>query len=123
MIARLLPEPISGILELADSLGLASQQVTDLETVRDSLRALNGPIHAEVSRIFNAAFMGQGEVVEPDELFAAIGPMVNEGRQNVEAALDRARTILTPDQWERVPPAIRQAVASQGLQLMNGPPP
>lgn len=123
MIARLLPEPISGILELADSLGLALQQVTDLEAVRDSLRALNGPIHAEVSRIFNAAFMGQGEVVEPDELFAAIGPMVNEGRQNVQAALDRARTILTSDQWERLPQAIRQAVASQGLQLMNRPPP
>jgi hypothetical protein len=122
LIARLLPEPLSDILALSDSLDLSPQQVVQLEAVRDSLRVRNGPIHAEVSRVFNAAFMGQGDVVEPDELFATIGPMVNEGRQNVQAALDDARRVLTPEQWELVPESIRKAVASQGLQLMNAPP-
>lgn len=122
LIARLLPEPVSGVLALADSLGLTPDQVTRITVIRDSLKAKNDPIFAEVSRVFNAAFMGQGDVVEPDALYRTIGPPINEGRRNVAAALDQVQAALTPGQWARVPDAIKQAVASPGLRLMNPSP-
>jgi hypothetical protein len=107
ILDRMLPEPIGAILALRDTLALTPEQAAELEAVRDSLKAKNGPIRQEVAKVFTG---GRGEV-NPGELFQRVGPRVNEGRRNVQAALDQAKAILTPEQWNRVPEVLRNAVA------------
>ncbi|HVG45400.1 MAG TPA: hypothetical protein VM890_11735, partial [Longimicrobium sp.] len=121
LIAKLLPDPVSAILSLADSLGLTPEMVGRLAQIRDTLQARNGPLVTEVTRIFNAAFSGEGST-DPDQLFSAIGPQVNEGRRNVQTALAQVEASLGPELWARVPESIRNAVSTNGLELRRGPP-
>lgn len=116
VLDRLLPEPIDAILALDDSLRLTAEQVARLEGIRDSLAARNDPIRAEAdSAITAASARGAG----PGELFERLGPRLNEGRRNVQQALERARAVLTPEQWRRVPATIRNAGAA-GPQFFGG---
>lgn len=117
LIGRALPEPLTPLLALADSLGLSTDQRRRLGEIRDALVARNEPIRAEVTRVFVAAFRGDGAPVSPEVLFETIGPRLNEGRLNVQAALDEARDELTGEQWERVPAAIRDAVSTTAIRL------
>jgi hypothetical protein len=110
MIDRLIPEPISAIVALRDTLGLSDEQVARLEAVADTLRARNEPVREKVREAFDA---GRGGA-NPGELFRQVGPDVNEGRANVEAALAEAETILTPQQWRQVPAALRNVLSGFG---------
>jgi hypothetical protein len=110
IVERLIPEPISAIVALRDTLGLSDDQVARLEAVADTLRARNEPVREKVREAFAA---GRGGA-DPDELFRQVGPDVNEGRANVEAALSEAQTILTPEQWRRVPAALRNVLSGFG---------
>jgi hypothetical protein len=106
ILDRVLPEPISAILELRDSLALSDAQVAQLEEIRTALRTQNDPIRTELTNAFaNAAAAG-----ELGGIFQSIGPRVNQGRVNVQSALDRAQQVLTAEQWARVPEATRGAV-------------
>ncbi|MBV9109610.1 MAG: Spy/CpxP family protein refolding chaperone [Gemmatimonadetes bacterium] len=111
-VDRLIPQPIDAIILLQDTLKLTDAQVAQLRVVNDSLKAVNAPIRAEISRELTAAFQQgqQGGNVDPQAIFRRIGPRLNEGRQNVQKALDRAEHILTPEQWRQVPAAVRNSV-------------
>jgi hypothetical protein len=110
IVERLIPEPISAIVALRDTLGLSDDQVARLEAVADTLRARNEPVREKVREAFAA---GRGGA-DPGELFRQVGPDVNEGRANVEAALSEAQTILTPEQWRQVPAALRNVLSGFG---------
>jgi hypothetical protein len=114
-VDRLLPQPIDAILLLQDTLKLTEQQVTQLRAVNDSLKARNAPIREQLSTELAAAFQQaqQGGAADPQAVFRRIGPRLNEGRQNVQKALDQAEHILTPEQWRKVPAALRNAVRQQ----------
>jgi hypothetical protein len=115
MLERLLPEPISQILALGDSLGLSAEQTAALEAIRDSLVQKNEPIRKEISEVFSA-----GPIGDPGQLFSQIGSRVNQGRTHVQAALDAAKQTLTPEQWEKVPESVRNSVA-RSFQQRGGP--
>ena len=105
-LARALPEPIGLILALRDTLKLTPEQTTRLQQLADSLAEKNRPIRDEVA----AALAAAGEQATPGELFQRVGPRLNEGRRNVQAALEQARALLTPEQWRRLPASVRNAV-------------
>jgi len=111
LLDRVLPDPISPILLLRDTLRLTPEQVTRVEAIRDSLRARNAPVRAEIR-----AAVPSGEVARPDpgEIFRRIGPRLNAGRQNVQAALAEVQRVLTPEQWRRVPAALRNPLGAAG---------
>jgi hypothetical protein len=112
-VDRLVPQPIDAILLLADTLKLTDDQVARLRVVNDSLKARNTPIRAELSTEITAAFTAQQQgaaQADPQAVFRRVGPRVNEGRQNVQKALDEAQRILTPEQWRQVPAALRNSV-------------
>ncbi|HEV7590170.1 MAG TPA: Spy/CpxP family protein refolding chaperone, partial [Longimicrobium sp.] len=112
-VDRLLPQPLDALLLLADTLKLTEEQIARLRVVNDSLKAKNAPIRAELAREITAAFTAQqagAAQADPGEVFRRVGPRLNEGRQNVQKALDAAQHILTPEQWRQVPAALRNSV-------------
>jgi hypothetical protein len=132
IVNRLLPDPITPMLDLVDSLGLTPDQVAKLRAIGDSLKAKNGPlgdtlqtaIEQQMQSSAGAAQGGAGRRGgggQPGGGFAAIGqifqqmgPQITAGRRNVQAALDQARAVLTPDQWRKVPAALRNVLGPFG---------
>lgn len=115
-VDRLVPQPLDAILLLGDSLKLTEDQAARIRVVNDSLKAKNAPIREELSREITAAFTAQqtgAAPADPGAVFRRVGPRLNEGRQNVQKALDEVQRILTPEQWRKVPPALRNAVRQQ----------
>lgn len=119
-VDRLLPQPVDAILLLADSLKLTDDQLTRVRAVNDSLTAKNAPIRAELATEITAAFTAQASgagQADPGAVFRRVGPKLNEGRQNVQKALDEVQRILTPEQWRKVPAVLRNSVR----QSFGGP--
>lgn len=105
----LLPMPLDRILALADSLGFSEEQRARLREIREELVRENAPIRLEVNRAIAAAPGGQN----PNAIFERIGPRLNEGRLNVQRALDQVRETLTPEQWEALPQELREVGRGQ----------
>jgi len=102
-LARILPNPISAMLELRDSLALSLDQVAGLQAIADSLDAQNRP----VSDSLQAAVQRAGERPDPGTLFARLRPTLAEGREHIRRALERARSVLTADQWAKLPDTLK----------------
>ena len=77
--------PISEIVGLRDSLGCTPDQVARLQGIADSLDARNGLL--------------------PESLDAA--SRLAAARDNARWALERARTVLTLEQWAKLPDALK----------------
>lgn len=102
---RVLPNPITQILERKDSLSLSDDQVTRLTTLRDSLDAKNKRVSDEVRSAIEKA----GANPDPGALFGALRPKLDEGRENTQKALTEAKKILSSDQWGKLPDRVRSA--------------
>src|SRR5213079_815654 len=90
--AQILPNPISVMLGLKDTLQLADSQVAALKAIADSLQA-------DVQRA--------GDRPDPGIMFARMRPRLQAGRENIRKALDRARAVLTPEQWKKLPDGLK----------------
>jgi len=77
--------PITTILGLRDSLGCTPDQVAQLQAIADSLDARNRLL--------------------PESLDAVV--RASTARDNAAWALERARAALTPEQWSKVPDALK----------------
>jgi hypothetical protein len=111
MLEILLPMPLEGILALADSLGFTGEQVARIEAIRDELAERNLPIRAEVGRALGGGAVAPTE--NPQTVFDRIGPRLNEGRANVQRALDQVREALGEAVWERLPRELREVSRGQ----------
>jgi len=67
-----------------------------------------------VGEEIRAVIDSAGANPEPGALFGRIGPRLNAGRQNVQAALAEVQRVLTPEQWRRVPAALRNPFGAFG---------
>ena len=110
LLDRLLPDPVSPILLLRDTLRLTPAQVAGIEAVRDSLRARNQPVRAAV----RAAVPADATPQNAGELFGRVGPLLEPGRRNIQRALRDLEALLPPDTWRRVPAALRNPLGGFG---------
>jgi len=101
--ARVMPNPITPILERRDSIHLSDAQVSRLQGISDSLDARNRALSDTLGSVIERA----GDRPDPAVLFARIRPMLNRGREHVREALAHAREVLTPEQWGQLPESIR----------------
>ena len=101
--AQILPNPISAIVGLKDSLQLAADQVAALQAIADALDAQNGPVRDSLQ----AELQRAGDRPDAGILFARMRPRLQTGRENIRKALERARTVLTPEQWKQLPEALK----------------
>ena len=106
IVERIAPNPIAAILELRDSLGLTPQQVTSLQLIGDSLRARTDSLIAVVQRQVDS--LGTG--ADLPRVFPLVQPRLQEGRDAYLRAIESARGVLRPEQWEKLPDSSRNPV-------------
>jgi hypothetical protein len=107
--------PIAQIIQLRDSLDLTDKQVAELTTVSDSLVAKSLALGA----LIRATVTKEG-TSNPQAIMSKIRPQIVEGRQNLTAAMAKVQTILTPDQWKKVPQNIKNPPAFGGRGAGGG---
>ena len=90
------------ILGFKDSLHFSAQQDSALQVISDSLDSLN----KAVGDSLQAAVKAAGDRPDPGILFARLRPKLQLGRDNIRKALDRAKIVLGPDLWGKLPAAI-----------------
>lgn len=102
-IVRLLPNPADSVLQRADSLGLTAEQRTRIGAVADSARARNAALGEKVRDALAEPSGG----FDQGRRFAALRPMLQEAQEATQRDLTAIRGILTPEQWEALPAAVR----------------
>ena len=96
---------VAAILQRRDSLGCTPEQVTQLRAISDSLDARDRSLADSMQTIVQQA----GDRTDPAVVLARLGPFVAAARDNVRRALERARAVLTPEQWSKVPVALKSS--------------
>ncbi|HEX7241956.1 MAG TPA: Spy/CpxP family protein refolding chaperone, partial [Longimicrobiaceae bacterium] len=114
VLERVLPNPIPVILSLRDTLKLTEEQVARVQAISDSLKARNDPVAAQIRTAVEGAAATSGQQPNPGAIFQRIGPQLNQGRANVRDALAEVQKVLTPEQWRRVPAALRNPFGQGG---------
>jgi hypothetical protein len=114
-IDRLIPNPITTIIGMKDTLGLTEGQVTKLQAIADSLTTKNTVIADSVRQVVEKA----GNNANPGALMGQLAPRLTEVRTNNADALKSAQAVLTPDQWNMVPMSVRSG--SMRMPGMGGP--
>ncbi len=102
-LARVLPNPVTAVLALKDSLQLTDDQETRLKAIADSLDAQNQVL----SDSMRAQIERAGDRPDPTVLFARLRPKLTQGREQSRRALESAHQVLTTEQWAKLPEAIR----------------
>jgi hypothetical protein len=102
VVDRLFANPLTVVLEMADTLALSEAQRTRIAALSDTLAADLAPLRDDVR--------ARVEVVQIQELprvFGEAQPQVDRGRNLIMQALERLRQEVTPEQWRRIPVAVR----------------
>ncbi|MGI8784426.1 MAG: carboxypeptidase regulatory-like domain-containing protein [Acidobacteriota bacterium] len=106
-LARAIPNPYQQILELDDSLQL---QLT--EEQKASLKALGDSLQTKADTVIGAlaeSLGGQsGRSGDARQLGLTMRDRIQEGRTLTEAAVKHAASLLTPEQWAKVPKTIKE---------------
>jgi hypothetical protein len=97
------PNPYASILQLHDSLQLTAVQVTALQADSDSLAvqvdSLKGALQTQLKKLGNSP--------DPGTMISMVRPQLMRARTLQREAIDKAQKILTPEQWKKVPAAIK----------------
>jgi hypothetical protein len=117
-VARAFTNPLADILALRDSLQLTDAQHSSLRALSDSLEqrltthrtalraALTGLDPSALQRRVDPE---SGPPAELIRLQNTLGPLLNAGRRDINSTLQDVRQQLTPQQWQRLPLALRSA--------------
>jgi hypothetical protein len=97
------PNPLAEILTMRDSLHLSAVQVVALSDLSDSLQARNGAIYQNI-RTLLAKSQEAGDVTQ---MAGSVALMLEEASGNTTRAVIAAKSLLHPEQWTIIPPAIR----------------
>jgi hypothetical protein len=108
-LQRVLQYPAAQLLEIKDSLALTDSQVVKLTALRDSAAAS----YATIADSIRAAVTKVGTNADPARIFAVMRPQLTKGRAMSREVLQQAQTILTPEQWAKVPDRIKSPRGGQ----------
>ena len=97
------PNPISEILALKDTLHLSAVQIIGLTDVADSLQTRNTRIYRNI-RTLLAKSQEAGDV---GQMAGSVAIMLEEASGNTARAVMAAEKLLRPEQWQILPQAIR----------------
>lgn len=102
LIDRMLANPIPVIRGLEETLDLTPEQISRIDSVSTTLQAVLNQKREDLGKRFDG--------VDPDRqarLFSELQPELAATRQEVTAALEKVRQILTDEQWNKVPERVR----------------
>jgi len=97
------PNPVAEILDLKDTLHLSAVQIVGLTDVADTLQAKNTKIYKNI-RTLLAKSQESGDV---GQMAGSVALMLEEASRNTTRAVTAAEKFLRPEQWQRLPLAIR----------------
>jgi hypothetical protein len=134
--ARAFTNPIRSIIERRDSIELSEMQVARLTTLADTLdRQLDGrrdALRTALSEIDLSALARRrdrterssemdagGPPAEVERAQRALQPVLEAGRKDISNALERARTLISAQQWQKLPFSLRVATAGSGRGGFN----
>ncbi|HEX6575983.1 MAG TPA: carboxypeptidase regulatory-like domain-containing protein [Gemmatimonadaceae bacterium] len=106
-LARAVPNPFKRILELNDSLklDLTAEQKTKLQVAGDSLQ---GKADTLIGSLAQTLGSNEARTADPLQLGMRMRGRIQEGRALAEKAIKEAETILTPEQWAKIPNEVKQ---------------
>ena len=111
LLDRSLANPVQVILELEDDLGLSAEQTQQIQVISSELQELLDNRRERLGQRFDGVAPADAMA-----LFQEIQPELREGREEMQAAMTRVQGVLSPEQWERVPPPLRQGWGGAGLR-------
>ncbi|MCC6319046.1 MAG: carboxypeptidase regulatory-like domain-containing protein [Gemmatimonadaceae bacterium] len=95
--------PASQIIQLKDSLGLSAEQVAKLQPIADSVTRRNTVLSEEFQKMQRDA----GANPDMGALMGRMQPRFQAMQRENEATMKAIEAILTPEQWAKVPPPVR----------------
>jgi hypothetical protein len=106
-LARAVPNPFLRILELNDSLKLelTEEQKSKLQVLGDSLQSKADTLIGSLAQTLGS---NDARTAEPAQLAVRMRGRVQEGRALAQKALKDAESVLTPEQWARVPTEVKE---------------
>ena len=109
IVERVAPDPVAQILQRRDSLALTDAQVASLQLVSDTLKLRTDSVVARVQAIADSAGAATATGAAPDlrAVFPRIQPSLQAARDNYLAAIRSAQTVLTTEQWNKLPESLR----------------
>jgi hypothetical protein len=104
--------PFRRIIEVNDSLQLAltSEQQTRLKGLGDTLQTKIDPLIDDLATVIAK----QGKNADPMSMMAALGKRLSDGRAMMQQASKDAQAVLTPEQWAKLPPEVRNGGLRRG---------
>jgi hypothetical protein len=111
---RMLANPLLVMIDLKEILRFTPEQLTGLQEVSISLQEKLNERRQRLGQRFDNVPPAQQA-----QIFQQIQPQIEEGRDEVRAALKVAEGLLTPEQWTQVPAAVRDPF-SQPVQVPGG---
>lgn len=104
--------PVAQVLQLRDSLALSDAQVSQLRPLADSVTARNTALGADVQKAMRDA----GANPDMGAVMRTMQPRLEQMRNDNEAALQRIQSVLTAEQWAKVPERVKTAGRGPGRQ-------
>ncbi|PYO80397.1 MAG: hypothetical protein DMD63_01240 [Gemmatimonadetes bacterium] len=97
------PNPVSEILALKDTLHLSAVQIIGLTDVADSLQTRNTRIYRNIRTLLTKS----QEAGDVGQMAGSVAIMLEEASGNTARAVTAAEKLLRPEQWQILPQAIR----------------
>jgi hypothetical protein len=124
-LARAVPNPFRQILEIDDSakLELTADQKTKLTVLGDSLQVKADTLVGSLAQTLGG---NEARTADPLQLGMKMRGRIQEGRALATKALKDAESVLTPEQWAKVPKTIKEPFqrgpGGEGRGEGRGPP-
>jgi hypothetical protein len=113
---RMLANPIPVLLELRDTLGFSDEQVQRVQAISEELQRTLDRRRETLGRRFDGV-----PAAEQGRIFADMQPDIERARREVMQAIQRVERLLTQDQWQRVPQAVRNPYQPAGGGAVRRP--
>ncbi len=121
-LARAVPNPFRRILDLNDSLKLelTADQKTKLQMMGDSMQLKADTLVGALAQTLGS---NDARTSDPLQLGMKMRGRIQEGRALAQKAIKDAETVLTPEQWAKVPKDVKEPFQRpEGAQGRRGPP-
>jgi len=111
--------PIAQVIQLKDSLGLSEAQVAQLQPLADSVTARNTALGAEIQKAMREA----GANPDMGAVMRTMQPKLEQMRRENDAWMKRVESVLTAEQWAKVPDRVKNAGRGQRQGAQQRRPP
>ena len=117
-LARLVPNPFLRTIALNDSLtlGLTPDQQTKLRALSEIIAIRADKLAEELADVLTSA----GSAPDPSVIGARLQGKTQEARKVAEQAVADLQAVLTPEQWGKLPTAVKTVPPDRGLGGFGG---